>query len=59
MKKIVVVVFVYIIFCGALWSQKLPYGNNSQAGHYVQANDANYIMRYMVVDSLLYYCMVE
>ncbi|WP_296686119.1 alpha/beta hydrolase [Flavobacterium sp.] len=40
MKKIVVVVFVYIIFCGALWSQKLPYGNNSQAGHYVQANDA-------------------
>ncbi|TRX02000.1 alpha/beta fold hydrolase [Flavobacterium gawalongense] len=54
MKKGVVVFIVYVVFCCSAFGQKplrhfmqppnvinnIPYGNNPQAGHYVQSKDA-------------------
>ncbi|RKS99490.1 pimeloyl-ACP methyl ester carboxylesterase [Flavobacterium sp. 123] len=55
MKKLIVAILVYVIFCSSVFAQKplrhfmqnkdiatqkIAYGNNPQAGHYVQAKDA-------------------
>lgn len=53
MKKVAVAFLVNVVFCCSAWGQKplgrqnkevpshqIPYGNNPQAGHYVQAKDA-------------------